>query len=303
MKCLRGLLQGTWQVTSGTCLDLLTSAATEDLPLTFPMCLSCATCLQAELFLFPCCNSSANFSAVEMAEKLNDESVPFLDDEASDIEHTRNVPWFRKDESSAYYSTWRSVSPLISVFGFTTFIWVAILLFTIRSIQSPAKSQSQDSATSPVHHDGFLDSEIDFLTCGHNVEEAKMKGCRYDILTNHWLPEQCIDDFSVQEYQSDGSWFPFADENRTVPLAMDELGDLPYYFTSMRDHIVHCAMLWRRQFRALSEGWKYVDEITADAKHTKHCAQFLMDKAELQVYRTQPIKVIVGKSGCHVRGG
>ena len=84
-------------------------------------------------------------------------------------------------------------------------------------------------------------------------------------------------------------------------LALVQLGNLPYYCTSMRDHIVHCAMLWRRQFRALSEGWKYVDQITADASHTMHCANFLMEKAELQVYREQAINVVVGKSGCHVR--
>ena len=101
--------------------------------------------------------------------------------------------------------------------------------------------------------------------------------------------------------KSDRSWFPYADESRTELLALEELGDLPYYYTSMRDHIVHCAMLWRRQFRALSEGWKYVDQITVDAHHTMHCANFLMEKAELQVYREQAIKVVVGKSGCHVR--
>jgi hypothetical protein len=125
--------------------------------------------------------------------------------------------------------------------------------------------------------------------------------CQYDILTNHWLPGQCVDEFSIREYQSDGSWFPYADEQHTKRLAVEELGDLPFYYTSMRDHVVHCANLWKRQFRAMSEGWKHVDSVTVEEEHTMHCSDFLMKKAELPEYRQTPIKVFVGKSGCHVR--
>lgn len=73
---------------------------------------------------------------------------------------------------------------------------------------------------------------------------------------------------------------------------------------------------WRRSSRCMSVAFvaNFMPLTTPNAdagvvyrgklfEATKHCAQFLRDKAELQVYQEQPTKVIVGKSGCHVRGG
>src|ERR1700712_5700323 len=69
----------------------------------------------------------------------------------------------------------------------------------------------------------------------------------------------------------------------------------------MRDHVVHCAELWSRQFRTLWEGWKYVDSVNVDLKHTMHCADILMSQANLPAYHEMPIKVFVDKPRCHVR--
>jgi hypothetical protein len=158
------------------------------------------------------------------------------------------------------------------------------------------------TASSQPHHIGFLASEIDYLTCGTSLQEAKSKGCLYDILSNHWIPNECADEFSIREYQSDGSWYPYNDENRTELLTREELGDRTFYYTSMRDHIVHCAALWRRQFRALSEGWRYLDSVLTDPEHTMHCSKFLVDMSDYGPdFRTMPIKVFVGHAGCHVR--
>lgn len=187
----------------------------------------------------------------------------------------------------------------IAVVISTALLWGIIIVLIITFFPN----QFKDILHPPhIHNTTFLASQTHFLTCGHSVTEAKKIGCHYDILSNHWTPSLCADDYSIQEYKSDDSWFPYADGNRTQALAIEELGDLEFYYTSMRDHIVHCAMLWRRQYRAFSEGWKYVDQILMDPKHTMHCSQFLMDMTEHgQDYRTMPIKVFVGKAGCHVR--
>lgn len=180
----------------------------------------------------------------------------------------------------------------------TSCIWITVLILLGQHNAEHLAIQTNDPS---AHRTSFLTPQTQYLTCGKSVQEAKSRGCQYDILTNHWMPNQCSDDFGVKEYQSDGTWLPFGDGNRTKELTVDELGDLPFYYTSMRDHVVHCAMLWKRQFRALSEGWKYVDSITVSAKHTGHCADFLMEKADVPVYRQTSIKVFVGSSGCHVR--
>jgi hypothetical protein len=100
----------------------------------------------------------------------------------------------------------------------------------------------------------------------------------------------------------DGSWFGYADENRTELLGIDAMSEMDFYYTSERDHIVHCAMLWRKQFRAFFEGRRNLDSIIASSKHTLHCSQFFIDMSERGPdYRNMPIKTHVGYAGCWVK--
>lgn len=119
-----------------------------------------------------------------------------------------------------------------------------------------------------------------FLKCGTSVEEAKASDCEYDILANHWIPKPCPDSDAIKYYQADGSWHPYAQENRTELLNVEDLGELSHYYTSERDHIIHCAMLWRKQYTIFSKGRKNVDSVTADPVHTHHCIKYLIDMTD-----------------------
>ena len=236
-----------------------------------------------------------------------EESQPFLEESSPELKRNSDARWLlKRGVRSGVISSWfKNRSPLFShcaVFVATSMVWGCIILLTIyfspRTLQSTGKTISSP----PHHHQGFLATEIEYLTCGNSLQEAKDKGCIYDILSNHWIPGECADEPSIKEYQSDGSWFPYADENRTELLAREELGDREFYYTSIRDHIFHCAVLWRRQFRALSEGWNYLDSVVTDPEHTMHCSQYLVDMSEYGPdFRSLPIKVFVGHAGCHVR--
>jgi len=64
----------------------------------------------------------------------------------------------------------------------------------------------------------------------------------------------------------------------------------------MRDQIVHCAMLWKRQYRAFAENWRYIDSVIASEEHTYHYADYLMeltDDLDHPDWRTVPINVDV----------
>ena len=183
------------------------------------------------------------------------------------------------------------------VFFITSLLWGLILLYASRQIPHFTHYRGDYGAHSKIY--GISISEYKFLKCGTSVDEAKALGCEYDILTNHWVPKQCIDRDAVKEYQSDESWYGYARENRTELLSLDTMGELPVYYTSERDHIVHCAMLWRRQYKAFSEGRKNIDSVTADPEHTYHCSQYLMDMTDRGVdFRGVPLEVHVGFAGC-----
>lgn len=75
------------------------------------------------------------------------------------------------------------------------------------------------------------------------------------------------------------------------------------YYTSGRDHVNHCAVMWKKQFFVLFEERKYMDSIITNPGHTDHCAQFLMDVGDEkgQWDWKKSTKVDVGYVGCWVR--
>ncbi|KIY02392.1 uncharacterized protein Z520_02530 [Fonsecaea multimorphosa CBS 102226] len=246
-----------------------------------------------------------------------DDSEPFLPAkiESSDDGY-RSLNWLLPRRRATDRILKSSIVSHLAVFIATTLLWGGILLLTAhfspavlqrhRLETSPSNTVVESSPPAPAAHTNhvgkLLSNEIDYLTCGKTREEARTRGCIYDTLSNAWIPGQCRDDFSIMEYELDGSWYPFADRNRTQPLQKEELGDLDFYYTSLRDHIVHCAALWRRQFRAWSEGWRYLDDVLVDPVHTMHCSKYLVDWTDKipNEYRTTAIKVQVGHVGCHV---
>lgn len=182
----------------------------------------------------------------------------------------------------------------------TSVIWGSLLFYVDR--HSPRFYRISRPEANHNQLMGMPISGYKFLMCGTSVQEAKTFGCEYDILANHWVPSLCIDEEAIADYQSDESWYGYAHENRTDLLSLEDMGNGPHYFTSIRDHILHCAMLWRKQYRAFSEGRPYLDSITADREHTLHCVKYLIDMTDRGPdFRHMPIRVDVGFAGCYVR--
>jgi hypothetical protein len=186
----------------------------------------------------------------------------------------------------------------LGIFAVTSFAWIAILLFCLHRSSQPDEHHAKNGT---IYHLGFL-GQADFIECGSTTMEAVERGCKYDILSNHWLPEPCIDQTMIDEYKNDNSWYAYADKDMSFRLSLEAMGTSDFYYTSMRDHIVHCAMMWRKQFRAFIEGGRYYDELITDAQHTHHCSQFLINITESGPdYRRMPIQTFVGHSGCWKR--
>lgn len=211
-------------------------------------------------------------------------------------------PYSPRGRSGISISWFRTSSPLWShylVFVTSSLLWGCILLLIL---QNPSRFGAPNEFFKATELHGNLTSHSRFTNCGSSASEAKALGCRYDILSNHWVPSACMDQESVVEYQSDGSWFGFANENRTGPLTIDVMGETPLYYTSVRDHIVHCAMLWRKQYRAFFDGRDSLDSVIVDRKHTMHCSQYLINMTEVGTnFWDEPLEVYVGYAGCHTR--
>jgi hypothetical protein len=238
-----------------------------------------------------------------------EEIQPFLSSDAPhcsgsnphDFKHMRFAT--ESECQRRWYKTFPLNKSYAIIILFTSMAWICVF-YTINFVSTKPTVPTSQPLNANLYNNGFLTTETDYLTCGHSPEEAHARGCTYDILSNHWHPKECLDEKSVKEYQMDDSWWPFADANHTIPLNMDELGFQEFYYTSLRDHIVHCAVLWRRQYRAWTEGWRYLDDVLIAEHHSMHCSQFLIDMTDRgEDLRKIPIKVYPGRAGCHVKKG
>ncbi|KAG4439103.1 hypothetical protein IFR05_005390 [Cadophora sp. M221] len=181
------------------------------------------------------------------------------------------------------------------VFLLTSALWIAVIY--INSPPSKATNHTYGSSPEQRHN---ITSGSKLIKCGNSTAEAKALNCRYDILLNHWIPSQCWDQDMIDEYKDDDSWAAFYDEELTMPIStVDEMADRDFYWTSARDHINHCAMMWKKQFWAIFEERGAIDSLVAGPGHTDHCAQYLMDAAVKNF--TLSTKVFIGFAGCWIK--
>jgi len=240
-------------------------------------------------------------------EILHDgESEPFL---KGSMSHGRRA---HRQARHRFWSRDTTGSPSlfshVAVFFATSFVWSVVFLVLAKFyLYSPRPDCSGNTISPGGTTTGHVIVEgAKLLRCGNSTEEAKQRGCMYDILSNNWIPGACADEEAIKDYQADGSWFGYGSETDAAlgrpPLSVDVMSEMPFYYTNARDHIVHCAALWRKQFRAFFEQRAHLDTLITDEEHTMHCSQFLIDMSDNGPdYRTWPIKTWVGYSGCWVR--
>jgi hypothetical protein len=183
------------------------------------------------------------------------------------------------------------------IFLLTSFLWLTVLYFLSRAPNHPWHSTPGTSKPGDYRHN--VTSNASLLTCGSTVDEARKAECQYDILLNNWVPAPCYDTEFILEYTDDESWGAYADANMTTKLSPLEMSESNFYYTSVRDHINHCAIMWKKQFWVLYEERRAADTIVVDPGHTDHCAQYLMDVEESKV--SESTKVERGFAGCWVR--
>lgn len=242
------------------------------------------------------------------------EQQPFLySDDAAEAE--KNL---QAQLAPVYHKAQRrnTILSYIAVAAGTSLLWIVVIM--LMGSRSPAPPSHGSSASAPAHmesehssaheesssHQAPLDrfnitTNARLISCGNSTQEAREAGCIYDILLNNWVPAQCADQEWIDEYMDDVSWGAFEDEAMTRRLSVEEMSEREFYYTSIRDHINHCAIMWKKQFTVLYEDRRYFDTVIASPGHTEHCAQYLMDVTDANF--THPTRTEMGFAGCWVR--
>ncbi|EEA21605.1 hypothetical protein TMatcc_008971 [Talaromyces marneffei ATCC 18224] len=157
-----------------------------------------------------------------------------------------------------------------------------------------------------------------YLHCGNSTAEARAQGCVFDVLTNMWVPEQCWDREGTEEFMRTAPWQGYDHQDGKRMLTLDEMSErvgrdrlgpdptTPPYWTPLREHVIHCALMWQRQHRGFIGGiGKKLDFHSLSYQHTLHCSRSLVHMAGAGEKTPDPldkiaIKTWVGFSDCEV---
>jgi hypothetical protein len=131
------------------------------------------------------------------------------------------------------------------------------------------------------------------LPCGSSADEARARGCVFDILSYAWMPEPCFDNTTASEFSAwllepgrqPRSWPFFADRGGHTWIADERTlaartGATTRSYTTQEEHRAHCAFLMRRLHRAFTAGPHAAFRLNSRQRtlaHTMHCSTEVLE--------------------------
>lgn len=113
----------------------------------------------------------------------------------------------------------------------------------------------------------------EWIDCGGSPEEARNRGCKFDLLSFAWQTPDCYDHDLLEEFLAYDEWEFFTDKlgnaTTTVPLEVARRGERTLYATETY-HFVHCTFMWLQMHRAYTV-LGYIDSHLDAYNHTLHC--------------------------------
>ncbi|KIV79957.1 hypothetical protein PV11_07496 [Exophiala sideris] len=187
---------------------------------------------------------------------------------------------------------WGKQSILLSLATGTLFIAViAAVLSTVGSAMVSYKSTSTNAvasttgtaaastATSSLLDDGSMkatepvkatDDEIQ--SCGYNAEEARAKGCVFDVMMQLWTPADCYDQVLSDRFLAEGNWTWYADSGGEKTWTLEEMrkGEHDAVYVAQEYHVTHCIYAWEKLVRAMRNQEPLITELIS-YDHVIHC--------------------------------
>ncbi|EED21440.1 hypothetical protein TSTA_086730 [Talaromyces stipitatus ATCC 10500] len=244
------------------------------------------SCLPHHHLVFPIASPTLLCALVEISPVLSnimkyDKLQPPKED---DSDHDVNETLLHDEELSSGPKTHRQaisrrwIWPCIFIFE-NIFIVIVLLILWKRVVPAPTNLNYQVlTADNKTYPSGPLSwsQHFEALPCGRTPEEARARGCEFDMLVTAWLPPRCIDRELVDEFQALGEWdfytkYHGVEGDKFGSYDPDFLGSVNQtIYTERRWHITHCLFMFKKLTRALVNGWP-VDAEAVSEPHTEHC--------------------------------
>lgn len=171
------------------------------------------------------------------------------------------------------------VALLIPAVGYTSSV-----LLEYRVAQALQEGQPASTTTGKLDHNHAAQTltnpsasstpfpSFPWRDCGSNADEARAKGCEYDVMMQEWQPPECMDKPLAERYLKNGNWTWYANGDASVIYNDTEiaLGNHDRVYVDQSYHRHHCIFAWERMVRALRTQKPLIEKMV-DYDHVMHC--------------------------------
>ncbi|EXJ82763.1 hypothetical protein A1O3_06578 [Capronia epimyces CBS 606.96] len=207
-------------------------------------------------------------------------------------------------------SGWGKQSILLSLATGTLFVAViAAVLATISSAVVSYKSGTTPAATATAGADAVLatstktstsalptvvldgtntGTETDAIpsadtiqNCGYSADEARAKGCVFDVMMQLWTPAACFDEVLSNRFLDVGNWTWYVDSSATTSYTLEEMrkGEHDAVYVAQDYHVTHCIYAWEKLVRAMRNQEPLIMELIS-YDHVIHCRHKTLQRAD-----------------------
>jgi len=156
-------------------------------------------------------------------------------------------------------------------------MWEPILYFVLVSFSLGMIALITFGAT--YENPASSSSHVQVAPCGSNPQEARARGCHFDIISFAWLPDACYDKELSDGFDDMAEWKWWLDPNATQPVSHAEAmtGEHTGLYVNWEYHLRHCTAMWKKLHRALlGDGKRAIDSYVGPIQHTEHCEKMLL---------------------------
>lgn len=138
-----------------------------------------------------------------------------------------------------------------------------------------------DGTTKAADPDADILNPAPIQDCGYNADQARERGCVFDVMMQLWTPQECFDSVLSERFLEVGNWTWYADPGASHVFTLEEMrkGEHDAVYVAQDYHITHCIYAWERLVRAMRTQQPLITELIS-YDHVIHCRHKTLQRAE-----------------------
>ena len=134
---------------------------------------------------------------------------------------------------------------------------------TVTPLVDDESHKSTDDSQSPSD---------EIQNCGYTADEAREKGCIFDVMMQLWTPAACFDEVLSNRFLDVGNWTWYADPSANKIYSLEDMrkGEHDAVYVAQDYHITHCIYAWEKLVRAMRNQEPLITELIS-YDHVIHC--------------------------------